>query len=115
MELDADMLENEKNRRRDLLVAEIKASGYGAMQDMNQNQESDFVDQMDTLRKTDEFQQTMGLKQTIQTSKEQTSREKLNIEREKIQAQRDMKQTDLTIAKENKNRFDNKKNDKKKK
>jgi len=115
MELDADMLENEKNRRRDLLVAEIKASGYGAMQDMNQNQESDFVDQMNTLRKTDEFQQTMGLKQTIQTSKEQTSREKLNIEREKIQAQRDMKQTDLTIAKENKNRFDNKKNDKKKK
>jgi len=115
MELDADMLENEKNRRRDLLVAEIKASGYGAMQDMNQNQESDFVDQMDTLRKTDEFQQTMGLKQTIQTSKEQTSREKLNIEREKIQAQRDMKETDLTIAKENKNRFDNKKNDKKKK
>jgi len=115
MELDADMLENEKNRRRDLLVAEIKASGYGSMQDINQNQESDFVDQMDTLRKTDEFQQTMGLKQTIQTSKEQTSREKLNIEREKIQAQRDMKQTDLTIAKENKNRFDNKKNDKKKK
>lgn len=115
MELDADMLENEKNRRRDLLVAEIKASGYGAMQDMNQNQESDFVDQMDTLRKTDEFQQTMGLKQSIQTSKEQTSREKLNIEREKIQAQRDMKETDLTIAKENKNRFDNKKNDKKKK
>ena len=115
MELDADMLENEKNRRRDLLVAEIKASGYGSMQDINQNQESDFVDQMDTLRKTNEFQQTMGLKQTIQTSKEQTSREKLNIEREKIQAQRDMKQTDLTIAKENKNRFDNKKNDKKKK
>jgi len=115
MELDADMLENEKNRRRDLLVAEIKASGYGSMQDINQNQESDFVDQMDTLRKTDEFQQTMGLKQTIQTSKEQTSREKLNIEREKIQAQRDMKETDLTIAKENKNRFDNKKNDKKKK
>ena len=31
MQLDHDTIEAEKDRRRDLLVAEIKASGYGSM------------------------------------------------------------------------------------
>ena len=115
MELDSVTMEKEKDRRRDLLVAEIKSAGFGAMQDINQNLQSDYVDQMDVIRKTDEFQQTMGMKQSVQFSKEQTAREKLAIEREKLQAQKDMKMTDLQIAKENKNRFDVKKPDKKKK
>jgi len=115
MELDSVTMEKEKDRRRDLLVAEIKSAGFGAMQDINQNLQSDYVDQMDVIRKTDEFQQTMGMKQSVQFSKEQANREKLAIEREKLQAQKDMKMTDLQIAKENKNRFDVKKPDKKKK
>lgn len=115
MELDSVAMEKEKDRRRDLLVAEIKSAGFGAQQDINQNLQSDYVDQMDVIRKTNEFQQTMGMKQSVQSSKEQTAREKLAIEREKLQAQKDMKMTDLQIAKENKNRFDVKKPDKKKK
>jgi len=115
MELDATAMEKEKDRRRDLLVAEIKSAGYGAMQDIDKNMQSDYADQMDILRKSDEFQQTMGLKQNIQASKEGLNRDKLAIEREKVQAQKDMKQTDLKIAQENKNKYDVKKNDKNKK
>lgn len=106
LELDHESMEKEKDRRVRLLEAEIKAAGYGSMQDINQNLQSDYVDQMDVIRKTDEFQQTMGLKNQVQSNKEMNSREKLAIEREKIQAQRDMKATELQIAKENKNRFD---------
>jgi hypothetical protein len=76
------------------------------MQDINQNLQSDYADQMDVIRKSDEFQQTMGLKQQVQSNKEMNAREKLAIEREKIQAQRDMKNTELQIAKENKNKYD---------
>jgi len=76
------------------------------MQDINQNLQSDYADQMDIIRKSDEFQQTMGLKQQVQSNKEMNTREKLAIEREKIQAQRDMKNTELQIAKENKNKYD---------
>ena len=115
MELDSTAMEKEKDRRRDLLVAEIKSAGYGAMQDIDKNMQSDYADQMDILRKSDEFQQTMGLKQNIQASKEGLNRDKLAIEREKVQAQKDMKQTDLKIAQENKNKYDVKKNDKNKK
>lgn len=106
LELDHEAMEKEKDRRVRLLEAEIKAAGYGSMQDINQNLQSDYVDQMDTIRKSDEFQQTMGLKQQVQSHKEMNAREKLAIEREKIQAQKDMKTTDLQIAKENKNKYD---------
>ena len=106
LELDHESMEKEKDRRVRLLEAEIKSAGYGSMQDINQNLQSDYVDQMDVIRKSDEFQQTMGLKNQVQSNKEMNSREKLAIEREKIQAQRDMKATELQIAKENKNRFD---------
>jgi len=106
LELDHEAMEKEKDRRVKLLEAEIKAAGYGSMQDINQNLQSDYADQMDTIRKSDEFQQVMGLKQQVQSHKEMTAREKLAIEREKIQAQKDMKTTDLQIAKENKNKYD---------
>lgn len=115
MTLDAAALEKEKDRRKDILVAEIKSAGYGSMQDINQNLQSDYADQMDIIRKSDEFQQTMGLKQNIQSSKETLSKEKLAIEQQKLQAQKEMKQTDLQIAKENKNKYDVKKSDKNKK
>ena len=106
LELDQESMEKEKDRRKDILVAEIKSAGYGSMQDINQNLQSDYADQMDVIRKSDEFQQTMGLKQQVQSNKEMNAREKLAVEREKIQAQRDMKNTELQIAKENKNKYD---------
>jgi len=85
------------------------------MQDIDKNMQSDYADQMDALRKTDEFQQTMGLKQTIQSSKDSMNRQKLAIEQQKLAAMQNMKQTDLQIAKENKNKYDVKKSDKNKK
>jgi len=116
MELDHNALEAEKERRKDILVAEIRASGYGAMQDINQNMQSDFRDTMDDIRKRDEFQQVMNFDQSRETTKQQQHREKMDIEREKIQAQKDIKQMDLDIARINKNRYDvgKKANDKKK-
>jgi len=37
MKIDAEMAEKEKDRQRDILVAEIRAAGYGSMVDVNQN------------------------------------------------------------------------------
>lgn len=106
MELDHDALEAEKDRRKDILVAEIRAAGYGAMQDINQNMQSDFRDTMDDIRKRDEFQQVMSFDQNKETIKQQQHREKMNLEREKLQVQKDMKQIDLDIARTNKNKYD---------
>lgn len=108
MKLDHETLEAEKNRRRDLLVAEIKASGFGAMQDMNNNAQSDFQDYMAEIKSSDEFQQTMSFNQQKESAKSMEHREKINLEQQKLAQQRQMKDIDLQIARENKNKFDKK-------
>ena len=114
MMLDHQSMEAEKNRRKDLLVAEIKASGFGSMQDINQNLQSDFMDNMDRIRKSEEFRETMNMESSKENTKATIAREKNQIAREKTQAQIAMKQTDLQIARENKNQFDLKAASKKK-
>lgn len=106
MMLDHETLEAEKDRRKDLLVAEIKASGFGAMQDMNKNLQSDFEDSMARIKSTDEFQQTMSFDQNKESNKNQAHSDKMNLAREKLQTQMSMKQMDMNIARENKNQFD---------
>lgn len=106
MQLDHETLEKEKDRRKDLLVAEIKASGYGAMQDINANAQSDFMDQMQVIKSSEEFQQTMNFEQGKESTKTRIAAEKNQLAKEKLQAQVAMKNMDLQIAKENKNQFD---------
>jgi hypothetical protein len=106
MMLDHDSMENEKDRRKDLLVAEIKSAGYGAMQDLNANAQSDYLDALGQIQSTQEFQETMNFEQQKEGSKTQLNADKQQLAREKLQAQMAMKNTDLTIARENKNQFD---------
>ena len=115
MKIDAIAAEKEKDRQRDILVAEIRAAGYGAMGDVNQNQMSDYQDAMSEIRQTDQYQQQISLQSQKNSDKVMIDRDKNNIEREKIQAQRDIANTQLDIARINKNKFDDKSNNKKKK
>jgi hypothetical protein len=116
LELDSKMQEAEKDRRKDILVAEIKAAGYGSMADINENKQSDYMDALNNIQKSEQFQETMNMQNSKETNRTQNDREKAQIEREKMQSDMRMKQMDLDIARENKNKFDVKsKNDKKKK
>jgi hypothetical protein len=114
MKIDAVAAENEKNRQRDILVAEIRAAGYGSMADVNQNQQSDYADQMDQIRKSDEYQQQTDLQRQKNTDKVMIDREKNVIEREKLATQQNIADKQLEIARINKNKFDSKSSDKKK-
>jgi hypothetical protein len=116
LELDSKMQEAEKDRRKDILVAEIKSAGFGAMQDINENKQSDYMDSLAQIQKSAQFQDTMNLQNSKESNRMTNDREKAQIEREKMQADMRMKQMDMDIARENKNKFDVKsKNDKKKK
>jgi hypothetical protein len=103
---DFDMAEAEKNRQKDILIAEIRASGYGAMQDMNQNMQSDFADQMDQIRQSEQYSEQMSLQREKQANENLRENQKLQIEREKLTAQREIADKQLQIARENKNKFD---------
>jgi hypothetical protein len=109
LELDHESREAEKDRRKDILVAEIRASGFGAMQDIDENQRSDFRDAMDELKATSEYQDTVNLQQTKEANRVTENREKNTLKREEMQLKRDLKNQDVIIAKENKNQYDSSK------
>lgn len=115
MALDYDALKQEKNNRKDILVAEIRAAGYGAMQDINQNQQSDFLDFMEKVQGSSEFQETMDMEREKEANRSHTESEKIQLEREKMASQERIEQTKLKIAQENKNKYDKKSSDNKKK
>ena len=107
--------ESEKDRQARILEAQIKASGYGAMQDINKNEQSDYQDAMNNIRKQDEYQQTMNFKREQEVSKTNQTMDKHSIEREKLQVQQTIADKQLQIAQENKNKYDIKKAPEKKK
>jgi hypothetical protein len=101
MEYDFKSKEAEKERRKDLLVAEIRASGFGAMQDMNENKQSDFIDALEELKSSEEYQTTMNIQRSADANKTQIANKKLDIEREKLDIMRNDSNNKLKIAREN--------------
>jgi hypothetical protein len=112
MKIDAQATEREKDRQRDILVAEIRAAGYGATVDVNQNQMSDYMDAMKDIKDTEQYQQQTDLQREKEVNRMSIESQKSQIEREKIQAQRDIADKQLQIAQENKNKYDNRNNKK---
>lgn len=106
MENDHDIQMQEMKDRKDVLVAEIRASGFGATQDINQNQQSDFEDTMARLQKDEQYQDTINMKRESESNKSSQFQQKLGLEREKMQNQKELKQMDIAVAVQNKNRFD---------
>ena len=109
MEFDHESREKEKDRRARLLEAEIKAAGYGAMQDMNKNQESDFQDVLKEVKQSEQYADTMNFNRDKETNKTDLHQQKLDIEREKLATDTRNKQIEFAIARENKNKYDEKK------
>ena len=108
MELDANELRDEKNRQRDILVAEIRAAGMGAMTDIDKNMQSDYIDAMKDIKQSEEFQDQMNLQRDKEVNRMNNDSAKTQIEREKIQAQKEIAEKQLAIARENKNKYDKK-------
>ena len=110
MKIDSTAAENQKNRERDILVAEIRAAGYGSMADINQNQESDFKEAMKDIRDTEQYQEQTGLQREKESNRMAIESQKGQLEREKLQTQKQIADNQLQIARENKNKFDIKPN-----
>jgi len=105
---DYEAMEAEKNRQRDILVAEIRASSYGSMADLNQNQMSDYADAMKEIRASEQYQEQTSMERQKESNRNMLASEKNTIEREKIQVQKEIADKNLEIARENKNKYDNK-------
>jgi hypothetical protein len=94
------------DRQTQLTVAEIRAAGYGATVDINQNQVSDYQDALEGIRQEQRYQDQMNLKRESEMTKKEQGNQKLQIERESLQARKEIADKQLQIAKENKNKYD---------
>ncbi len=118
--LDAEGEEAEKERQKDILIAEIRAAGYGSMVDIDKNQMNDYRDAMSEIRKTEQYTQQTNIQRQKLSDDMVKHSQKMSIEEQRIQAQKEIADKQLQIARENKNKYDvpgaNKKaSDKKKK
>lgn len=106
MEIQAQAERDDKMIQKDIMVAEIRAAGYGSTVDINKNQVSDFQDALEGIRDEQRYQDKMNIeREKTLTQKEQGSA-KLEIEREKLQTQKEIANKQLQIARENKNKYD---------
>ena len=106
MKIDAEAQEAEKDRRKDILIAEIRSAGFGGMADINKNEQSDYQDAMEDIRKTDQYQEQTDLQREKEVNRMNNESSRNQIEREKIQAQKEIADKQLQIARENKNKYD---------
>jgi hypothetical protein len=106
--------EADKDRQNQITVAEIKAAGYGSMGDVNQNQQSDYLDAMAKIQGQQQYQDQMNLKREQHATNKIVDEQKLNLESQKLQTQREIANKQLQIARENKNKYDSNKSSKKK-
>jgi hypothetical protein len=104
MEFEAS--ENQKNREARIIEAQIRSAGYGAMQDQNENQQSDYMDALKQIQSSDEYAQTMNFEREKEINKQAEHRDKMTVEQQKLATQQQIAQTQLQIARENKNKFD---------
>jgi hypothetical protein len=115
MEIQAAAERDDKMIQKDITVAEIRAAGYGSTSDVDQNQMSDYRDAMKEIRATEQYQSQTDIQRQKQSDDMIKHSQKMDIEQQKLSAQQDIANKQLEIARVNKNKYDVKSNDKKKK
>jgi hypothetical protein len=98
--------EKDKDRQARIVEAEIRAAGYGATQDINQNAMSDYQDALAKIQQQQNYTDTSNLKREQEVNKTRFNEQKLDIEREKIQTQQDIANKQLEIARTNRTQFE---------
>jgi hypothetical protein len=106
MKIDATAAEKDKDRQTEILIAEIRAAGYGSMADVNKNEISDYQDAMKDIRQSEQYMAQNQLQRDKEATRTMLDRDKNAIEREKIQAQREIADKQLQVARVNKNKYD---------
>jgi hypothetical protein len=113
--IQADADKQERELANNITVAEIRSAGFGAMQDINKNEISDYQDEMKNIRQTEQYQSQMDLQREKQSDDNIRHSQKMSIEERKLQVQEDIANKQVEIARINKNKYDSGKDSKTKK
>jgi hypothetical protein len=81
MQIQAEAEKQDKMLENNIVVAEIRASGFGATMDINENKMSDFQDSMKDLRQTEQYMEQTNLQREKQSNENLRSSQKMEIEK----------------------------------
>ncbi|NDC94550.1 hypothetical protein EB118_07075 [bacterium] len=112
-EFEAD--QNDKNRANRIQEAQIKAAGFGSTVDINENQQSDYMDALKEINRTNAQLDNINLQREKEINRQAEVSQNVNIKQQELNTKREIAQTQLQIARENKNKFDKKSTENKKK
>jgi hypothetical protein len=115
MKMEFEASENDKDRQARIIETQIRAAGYGSMVDINKNEQSDYRDAMEQIRKQDEYRERMGLEREKEVNRMNLAREDYSIKQQEIAARERVVDKELEIARVNKNKYDVEQKNKKKK
>lgn len=99
----------ELDRQANIQIAEIRAAGYGAMQDINENKQSDYLDSLEYLDKRQERQNNQLMNEKRETNRMIENQQSNDLKRQEIQTRKEIADKQLQIALANKNKYDSKK------
>jgi hypothetical protein len=96
------------NRENQIQVAEIRSAGFTAMNDRDENKQSDYIDTLEYLDKRNAKQTDQSLSRERDINKNITEQRKLELARQAIDSKERIAEKQLQIARVNKNKFDKK-------
>ena len=112
MQFEAD--ENEKDRQARIIETQIRSAGYGSMVDINKNEQSDYRDALEQIRKQEEYRDRMGLEREKEVNRMNITREEFGLKQQELNSRERIADKELEIARVNKNKYDVKEPKKKK-
>lgn len=101
MENDHDWKMQESKNRNNTLNTKIKAAGFGAMQDIDENKQSDFQDVLQDIEKSEQHDDAMNFNREKESNSKAFNQRKLDIEQQKVDVARQDSNNKVAVAREN--------------
>lgn len=98
--------EAEKERAKDIRVAEIRAASYTGQSDLNENNQSDYIDTLEYLDKKEMQSSKMQLDREKELRQSQIDNRMADLKEKELKVRERIAEKQLKIAKENKNKYD---------
>ncbi|NCD00104.1 MAG: hypothetical protein EOL95_10440 [Bacteroidia bacterium] len=108
MEAEFEASENALDRETNIKIAEIRAAGMGAMVDLNDNQQNDYLDNLEYLDKREATKAKQDFENRKENNKLNLEQKKLTLKEKELQTKEKIANNQLKIARENKNKYDKK-------
>jgi hypothetical protein len=96
------------DRANDIQVAEVRSAGYTAMQDMNKDNQSDYINTLEYLDKKRARETDQALSRDAALTKQASEQQKLDLKRQEIASRERIADKQVQVARVNKNKYDKK-------